>query len=613
MHEYIRARLRKLGDQLQYLPRALALVWTAARPWTVAWGVLLLLQGLLPVATVYLTRALVNALVPALRNTGLGWAAFQPAIVPAVLTGLVMLLASGLRSASSMVATAQSELTSDYIQQLVQRKSSEVDLAFYESPEGFDHLHRARSEAAYRPITLVENLGGLLQNSITLVAMLGVLIPFGPVLPLALALSTLPAMYVVLQSSRLRFEWHRRRTAMERESAYYDWVLTSAECAGEMRAFELGNYFQSAYAGIREKLRGERLALARRQSWAEILASISSLLFTAAAFALVLWRAVLGMVTAGDFALFYQAFNQGLGLARSLLENAGRIYENSLFLGNLFEFLAFPKRIVSPPAPAAMPELARGITMRNVTFRYPGTERFALRNFDLDIRADQMVAIVGPNGAGKSTLLKLLARLHDPESGSISLDGIPMTSLSIQELRRSVSVVFQSPVHFNATASENIRLGDPQQCGEAAIHQAASEAGVHDLITSLPLGYGTMLGKQFLDGTELSIGEWQRVAIARALARPARLILLDEPTSAMDPWAEIEWVKQFRQCARGRISVLITHRFTTAMFADVIHVMDGGRIVESGSHEKLLAWDGLYAAGWAAQKGLVQTMAAAQS
>jgi ATP-binding cassette, subfamily B, bacterial len=609
MYQYIRARLQKLAEQLQYVPRAMALVWAAARPWTAAWGVLLVLQGLLPVATVYLTRALVNALVPALRNAGLGWEAFKPAIILAALTGLVMLLASGLRSISTMVATAQAELTSDYIQQLVQRKSAEVDLAFYESPEGFDHLHRARLEAGYRPITLVENLGGLLQNSITLVAMLGILIPFGPILPLALALSTLPAMYVVLHSSRLRFEWHRRRTAMERESAYYDWVLTSPECAAEIRAFELGAYFQSAYQGIRGKLRGERLALARQQSWAELLASISSLLITGAAFALVVWRAVLGMVTLGDLALFYQAFNQGLGLARSLLENAGRIYENSLFLGNLFEFLAFPKRILSPAKPAAMPPINRGIAIRNVTFRYPGTDRFALRNFDLDIHADQIVAIVGPNGAGKSTLLKLLARLHDPESGTISLDGIPISSFSVEKLRRSVSIVFQSPVHFNTTAAENIRLGDLPACDERGIRRAGTEAGVQELVASLPLGYDTLLGKQFMEGTELSTGEWQRIAIARALARPAPVILLDEPTSAMDPWAEIQWLNRFRQFARGRIAVLITHRFTTAMFADVIHVMDGGGIVESGTHEELLSLDGLYAAGWAAQKGLVRTTA----
>jgi ATP-binding cassette subfamily B protein len=610
MYEYIRARLRKLTEQLQYVPRAVALVWTAARPWTAAWGVLLLLQGLLPVATVYLTRGLVDALVPALRNAGLGWQEFKPAIILAALTGLVMLVASGLRSACSLIATAQAELTSDYIQQLVQQKSTDVDLAFYESPEGFDHLHRARLEAGYRPITLVENLGGLLQNSITLIAMIGVLIPFGPVLPLALALSTLPAMYVVLHSSRLRFEWHRRRTAMERESAYYDWVLTSPECAAEVRAFELGAYFRSAYAGIREKLRGERLALAREQSWAELLASISSLLITGAACVLVVWRAILGMVSLGDLALFYQAFNQGLGLARSLLENAGRIYENSLFLGNLFEFLGYPKRILSPPYPAPMPPIDRGIAIRNVTFRYPGTDRVALRNFDLDIHADQIVAIVGPNGAGKSTLLKLLARLHDPESGAISLDGLPLTSVSVEELRRSVSIVFQSPVHFNTTAAENIRLGNLQACDERGVRRAGTEAGVHDLLTSLPLGYDTLLGKQFLEGTELSTGEWQRIAIARALARPARVILLDEPTSAMDPWAEIQWLNQFRQLARGRIAVLITHRFTTAMFADVIHVMEAGRIVESGSHDELLAMGGLYAAGWAAQKGLVQTTAA---
>src|SRR6185437_13795684 len=190
----------------------------------------------------------------------------------------------------------------------------------------------------------------------------------------------------------------------------------------------------------------------------------------------------------------------------------------------------------------------------------PGTDRFALRNFDLDIHADQIVVIVGPNGAGKSTLLKLLARLHDPESGAISLDGIPLASVSVEELRRSVSIVFQSPVHFNTTAAENIRMGNLRACDKRGVRRAGTDAGVHDLLTSLPLGYDTLLGKQFLEGTELSTGEWQRVAIARALAHPARVILLDEPTSAIDPWAEIQWLNQFRQLARGRIAVLVTHR-----------------------------------------------------
>jgi ATP-binding cassette subfamily B protein len=612
MYEYISSRLRKLAGQLQYAPRALALVWKAARPWTVAWGALLILQGLLPVCTVYLTRTLVDALVPALRNPHASWEMLKPALALAALTAAVLLVASALRSLSSMIAAAQGELTSDYIQQLLHRKSAEVDLAFYESPEGFDHLYRARFEATYRPIMLVENLGGLLQNFITLVAMLGVLSTFGPLLPLALAMSTLPAMYVVLHSSRRRFEWNRRRTSMERESAYYDWVLTSPECAAEIRAFQLATYFQHAYQGIRTKLRTERLRLARQQGWGELLASISSLLITGAAFALVVWRAIVGLASLGDLALFYQAFNQGLGLARSLLENAGRIYENSLFLSNLFEFLALPHQIVSPAVPEPMPAIERGVQIRAVTFRYPGTNRFALRDFSLNLHADQIAAIVGPNGAGKSTLLKLIARLHEPESGSILLDGIPLSSLSLEELRRSVSIVFQTPVRFNTTAEENIRLGDLERCTSHRMRQAAIDAGIHPLITSLPAGYETRLGKQFLEGTELSAGEWQRLAVARAFARNTPVILMDEPTSAMDPWAEIEWLQHLRQFARGRITVLITHRFTTAMFADVIHVMEGGRIAESGTHEELLARDGLYAAGWAAQKGWTPALAASE-
>jgi ATP-binding cassette subfamily B protein len=600
MYNYVRVRLSKAAGQLCYLPRTLSLVWAAAPRYTFAWAVLLMLQGILPVATVYLTRALVNLLVAAARAGG-PWP-IRPVLILAAVIAVVLLLTQVFRSATIWVTTAQAELTTDRINQLIHEISVVVDLAFYESSQSYDHLHRARAEGSYRPIAVIENLGGLLQNSITLVAMIAVLIPFGPILPIALILSTVPALYVVLNSSQRRYESNYRLTGAERRCWYYDWLLTSGETAAEIRLFGLGHHFRSAYETLRHRLRSERMDLARTQGIGELCAGVSTLTIGGLAMALMVWRAVRGLVSVGDLALFYQAFNQGLTLARSLLENVGKLYENTLFLGNLFEFLSLRPQIVSPASPAPVPAVKDGIEFENATFRYPGTDRFALRDFNMMLKSGQITALVGPNGAGKSTIIKLLCRFYEPEWGAIRIDGIPLAEFSIEELRSRVSVLFQAPVRFNSTAAENIQFGDLKCSHEESVHQVAALAGAEDLITRLPNGFQTNLGKQFSEGIELSTGEWQRIAMARSFLRDAPIMLLDEPTSAMDPWAEITWADKFRRFAQGRTSVVVTHRFTTAMFSDIIHVMDKGGIVESGTHDDLLALDGLYAEGWASQK-----------
>jgi ATP-binding cassette subfamily B protein len=252
--------------------------------------------------------------------------------------------------------------------------------------------------------------------------------------------------------------------------------------------------------------------------------------------------------------------------------------------------------------------MQEGICFEQITFRYPGSERVALQDFNLTVPAGQVAAIVGANGAGKSTLVKLLCRFYDPEAGQITLDGINIRDMSLAELRRLITVLFQWPVPYHATAGQNIALGDVQAAPSAAeIAAAARGAGAHEVIARLPREYDTLLGKWFADGTELSGGEWQRIALARAFLRRAQIVVLDEPTSFMDSWAEAEWLARFRALVHGRTALIITHRFTTAMCADVIHVMQNGQIVESGSHDDLLARGGLYAQSWAAQMRLALT------
>jgi ATP-binding cassette subfamily B protein len=595
-------KLRNAWARLPLLPRALALVWAAARGWTLGWAALLVIQGLLPVATVYLTRQVVDGLAAAVGSRG-DWAQVSSTLAPVGLLLIVMLASRLFGSLSGWIRSAQSELVQDHISRLIHNQSIRLDLAFYESPEYHDRLHRARSEASFRPLSLLDNFGSLLQNGITLAAMAAVLLGFGLWLPLALVLSALPAFYVLLLYNRREREWVLRTTPDQRRIWYYDYMITAISVAAEMRLFGLGRYFADAYQKLRKRLRTERLAMARERILSGLAAGLLAMLIPGLALAYLVWQAVQGRFTLGDLALLYQAFNQGQGLMRSMLENLGQIYSSTLFLGDLFDFLALEPRVADPPQPRDAPvPLREGIRFRGVTFRYPGSERVALRDLDLFIPAGRIIAIVGANGAGKSTMIKLLCRLYDPDAGVIELDGVDLRALRVEEIRRLTTVLMQEPTRYSASVAENIALGDlSRPASRAEVQAAAQAADAESIIAGLPQGYDTPLGKWFQGGTDLSVGEWQRVALARAFWRRAPIMILDEPTSAMDSWAENEWMHRFAQLAAGRTVLLITHRFTTAMRADIIHVMEEGRIVESGSHAELVALGGRYAESWRAQ------------
>ncbi len=599
---------KKLFGVLPYLPRTLTLVWQSNGGWTTAWVALLIGQGILPAILVWCTKALVDSFVEASRVPG-GGARLRPLLLYAALVGAAMLLAELLHRIGNYVRTAQSELLKDHISDLIQRKSAEVDFAFYEMPEYHDHLHRARSDASYRPIELLENLGGLLQGAVTLLALLAVLLPYGWWLPLSLLAATVPLAAAVMVNTMRRYNWQRSVTETERRTWYYDWVLTATETAAEVRLFGLSEHFRTAYSQLRRTLRDGQLQLVKREIVLEFVAGLAALAITGATLGWMGWQALQGAVTLGTLALFYQAFNQGQQLLRSLVGNFSGCYSNALFLGDLFEFLDLQPMIVDPenslPGPV---EVRQGIEFDQVTFRYPGSERVALDSFSLTIPAGQITAIVGLNGAGKTTLIKLLCRLYDPDAGSIKVDGVNLRQMELATLRHSITVLFQQPIHYNATVAENIELGALNVgLGEAEIRAAAEEAGAAEVINRLPHGYDTMLGKWFSQGAELSGGEWQRMALARAFARLAPIVLLDEPTSSMDSWAEADWLRRFRGVMKGRTVILITHRFTTAMQADSIHVMHDGKIIESGTHAGLLARGGQYAESWMTQvKGLNQ-------
>ena len=569
MQEERRLLATKLGgavSQMRFLPRALSLVWIAARHWTLLWLALLLALGALPVATVYISRALVDALAGVVGPASDASRAAPALVLAASLAG-VLLLGEALRSLADWVRGVQAKLVEEHVSALVHRQSTTVDIAFYESAEFHDRLHRARDEAAYRPVALLENAGSLLQSSTTLLAMTAILLPYGVWMAAALVASSFPALLIVLRFAVRHHRWRQRATADERRTAYYDWMMTTAQAACEVRLFGLGDYFRTAYQVLRARLRREHLRLAASQAVAELGAAAFALLAAGGCLAWMLVRAIHGEATLGDLALFYLAFSQGQRLMRSLLGGMGQVYYNVLFLGNLFEFLDLRPEVRDPDNPRALPRPAHSL-----------------------------------RGAGKSTLLKLLCRFYDPQAGAVSLAGVDVREVALRELRDAITVLFQEPVRYNATVAENIALQRLKAtAGRAQIEGAAHAAGAETLIARLPAGYETLLGKWFAGGVELSVGEWQRLALARAFLRPSPVIVLDEPTSAMDSWAEADWLRRFHTLAAGRTALIVTHRFTTAMQADVIHVMEAGRIVESGSHNVLVDSDGRYAHSWKAQ------------
>ena len=590
----------RVRSQAPYLAKAFRLVYRASGRLTLTWLALLIVEGLLPVATVYLTKVLVDGIAGVVRSSS-GWQGLV-ALGPAAAAMIGILIAvEVLQGANRWLRTAQSERVQDHVHELVQEQAVRLDLSFYDSPEYYDQLHRARVDALSRPVALIENAGLLVQSSITLVAMAGVLLTFGVWLPVLLVVSTLPALAVVMRHT-LRFHgWRLRNTVSVRKASYYDMMLTWREAAAEMRLFNLGGHFRRLFTDLRTRLRGERLQLARDEAVATAAAGLIGLGSMGAALAWMGYRASLGFFTLGDLALFGQAFFQGQRMMRSLLGSAGEIYRNIAFLGNLFEFLELEPKISIPARPAPYTGLQKGVEFENVTFSYPGSQGLALDNFSLSIPAGQITALVGENGAGKTTLIKLLCRFYDPLKGRLLLDGKDIGELSPEGLRRKVTVLFQDPVHYHDTAFNNIAFGDIDAKPDLAqIEAAARAAGADGPIGRLPEAYESVLGKWF-GGAELSGGEWQRLALARAFLRGADLIILDEPTSFMDSWAEADWLSRFRELVAGRTALIITHRFTTAMQADTIHVMDRGRVIESGSHKKLIADGGRYAASWRRQ------------
>jgi len=589
----LRAQILRVFQQIPAGRRAILLVWQATRGWTVLWALLLLLQGLIPAFVVLLLRTLINRLAQSQP-----WVELLP---PAIGIATLWFGAVVASSALSYVRTVQAEKVQNLIHSLLHEKVASLDLSFFDSASSYDLLHRARIDAISQPTALLENLGAMLQNSLSFLVLATILARYTILLPILLVGCGLPGLLLVARQILREHHWNRTHTSEERQSRYLDWVICDQSSAAELRIYSLGSLFRERFARLRGGLAAGKISLAAQSSIAELLAASLAWAGTLVGLGIMLYRSHHGLAGLGDLLLCLQAFQQAQTQLRTLLEGGGKIFRSLLFIENLDLFLKIEPEIVAGDRRSTKELLKESIRFEDVSFSYPGCDRLALERFNIEIPAGKVVALVGQNGAGKSTLIKLLCRFYDPSSGRILIDGVDLREFDPNDFRQQLAVLFQEPVRYQARARENISFGDVTGIDDMErTAEAAEAAGATEFLNKLPKGMETYLGKWF-GGSELSGGEWQRVALARAFFRQAALVILDEPTSAMDSWAEQDWLRRFRTLTEGRTGLMITHRFTTAMHADIIHVLDKGKIVESGTHQQLVDLGGSYYRSWSAQ------------
>jgi ATP-binding cassette, subfamily B, bacterial len=583
-------------DQALHIFPALRLVWQSSPKWTILRTITLVLQGLLPLGALFLVKLIIEQVVISVAIAD-KTVAFQHTLFLLLIAGGVMLLTSLLASVSEVVSTAQSQLVTDYIQELLQTKSAAADLEYYENAQYYDALQRAQQEAPFRPNQILNRLAQILQNGVFLIGVLIGLLVIHWGLAGILIVAALPALWVRLRFSKVLYQWRRKRTALDRHTLYLTIMLTHEQFAKEIRLFNLGALFQKRYRTLRAQIYRENLGITLRKAIASLSAETFAKTIMIAVFIYIAYQTIHGHLKIGNLVLYLLVLQRGEGALQSVISGFSGLYEDNLFLNNLYEFLNLQPKMQDVPQPQIFPNpVQQGIQLDRLSFQYVNTQKEALHDISLTIRPKETIALVGENGSGKTTLAKLLCRLYDPTTGCITIDGIDLRNFAIADLRQHIGVIFQDYAKYHFSARENIWLGNVQiPLSDSKIERAARRGGAHEVIQRLPNGYDTVLGKLFENGEELSIGQWQKVALARAFLRESQLIVLDEPTSAMDPKAEYEVFQQFRELTKDQMAVIISHRLSTVKMADRIYVMSNGRIIERGTHEDLLALQGNYA------------------
>ena len=578
------------------LHRAVDLVWESAKGWTIAGLCMMAIQAFLPLLTLYLIKMTVDAVAAGISAPDKA-AALRHVLLWIGLTVVAALVTAAFRTLAGIVSEQQGQLVTDHVTDVIHRQSAAVDLAYYENSKYYDTLHRAQQEAPYRPNHIVQALTQLGQNGLSLLALAGLLFYLHWAVALILFVAVLPAIIVKIRHADRLYEWQSRRTETERRTYEYHHMLTDSLHAKELRIFNLGNLFRKRHRELLGILRGERLRLAKTRSAFDLIAQAAAIITLFGMLVFIAARTIQGAMTLGDMVMYYGAFQRAQGCLQDIMGGLAGLYEDSMFLNHFYDFLDLKPATTAPSNCVKVPRpMQEGIVLEHLSFRYPTADREVLNDINLTIRPGEVVALVGDNGAGKTTLAKLLCRLYDPAGGRITMDGTDFRDFDIEALRREITIIFQDYIHYPLTAQENIWIGDVSLSpDDDRIRNVARQAAIDGKIINLPHGYETILGNRFNGGVELSIGEWQKVALARAFLRDAQLIILDEPTSAMSSRVEQEIFQSFRTLLEGRSALLISHRFSTVRMADLICVLDEGRIVERGSHEELIKLGGLYA------------------
>ncbi|WP_437526910.1 ABC transporter ATP-binding protein [Sorangium sp. So ce726] len=595
--------LSRLRDSFAYTPRTLQLVWRSSKAASVALGALTLAAAALPLGVAYVGKAITDAVVARDERAALVWVSVE--------LGLVAALALVQRGLSLTRQLLGAQLSID-IHGMILEKALSLSLVHFEDPEFYDQLTRARREASSRPASVVTESFSLVQNLITLAGYAALLVGFSALAVLALVLAAVPATVAEARFSGAAFRLRNWRSPEARRLNYLEYVLANDGHAKEVKLFGLGPTFLERYKALAASFYREDSALAvRRAGWSYGLSLLGTAAFYGCYGAMAAGAAA-GRLSLGEMVLYVAAFRQGQQAFQAVLAGVGGMYEHNLYMSNLFQYLAIPTgEPTAPPAGsggALVPLSAegahdRGVRFEGVGYRYPGQSRWALRGIDLHIPSGQSLALVGHNGAGKTTFIKLLARLYEPTEGRILLDGKDLRAWEPDALRRRIGVVFQDFNQYQLTLRENVGVGSVEHLAdEPRVARAVAEGGADEVVTVVPGGLDAQLGRWFKGGVELSGGQWQKVALARAFMREqADILVLDEPTAALDAEAEHAVFQRFRSLSKGRTTIVISHRFPTVRMADRIVVLDGGRIVEEGTHDELVARGQRYARMFALQ------------